>query len=188
VNRLFFLLLRGIRGRARSWWARQTLSALRRSGHAIAPTVRLGARCRIDVFAGGRLQIDDGVDILDDTWIAVEAGDELWIGANTFISRHCTVSGSVRIGRDVLVAGYVTILDAQHVFSASDRPIRMQGGAKRPIVIGDDVWIGTTSAVLGGASIGNHAVVGANSVVTGAIPEWAVAVGSPASVTRIRDH
>jgi acetyltransferase-like isoleucine patch superfamily enzyme len=55
-----------------------------------------------------------------------------------------------------------------------------------PTVIGHDVWIGAGVHVLAGATIGTGAIVGAGSVVTGDIPPYAVAVGSPAAVIRYR--
>ncbi|NOY07120.1 MAG: acyltransferase [Chlorobi bacterium] len=116
----------------------------------------------------------------------VEEGDHLVLGQNVFISQHCTISGTVTIGRDSLIAGFVTIVDATHVFDDSTIPVNQQGGRKEPISIGEDVWIGTSSVILQGVNIGNHAVIGANSTVTKDIPPWAIAAGSPAKVLRYR--
>ena len=60
-------------------------------------------------------------------------------------------------------------------------PLRRQ---PKPIVIGDNVWIGHDSVVLPGVKIGNGSIVGARSVVTESIPDFAVAVGNPARVIR----
>ncbi|MDH7514510.1 MAG: acyltransferase [Bacteroidota bacterium] len=131
---------------------------------------------------GGRIQIGAGVQILQDSWLIVECKDEMDIGENVFISQHCTVSGSVRIGKDTLIAGFVSIIDAHHTFKSTDIPIREQGGVKRPICIGKDVWIGTMSVVLAGVTIGDGAVIGANTTVTHDIPPRAIAVGCPARI------
>jgi acetyltransferase-like isoleucine patch superfamily enzyme len=64
-----------------------------------------------------------------------------------------------------------------------EQPLSSRG----PIVIEDDVWLGYGVVVLSGARIGRGAVIGANSVVSGAIPPGAVAVGAPARVVRFRD-
>jgi acetyltransferase-like isoleucine patch superfamily enzyme len=55
---------------------------------------------------------------------------------------------------------------------------------ERAVRIGDGSWLGFGSVVLPGADIGRHVVIGANSVVTGTIPDYSVAVGAPAKVIR----
>lgn len=55
-----------------------------------------------------------------------------------------------------------------------------------PITIGNDVWIGTHCVILSGATIGDGAIIAANSVVTGSIPPYAIAGGSPAKVLKYR--
>jgi len=54
----------------------------------------------------------------------------------------------------------------------------------RPITIGANVWIGHDSVVLPGVSIGTGSIVGARSVVSVSIPDFAIAVGNPARVIR----
>ncbi|MFC0406965.1 CatB-related O-acetyltransferase [Roseomonas elaeocarpi] len=56
----------------------------------------------------------------------------------------------------------------------------------RPTRIGHDVWLGAGAVVLAGAEIGHGAVIGARAVVAGRIPPYAVAVGNPARVHRLR--
>ena len=63
-------------------------------------------------------------------------------------------------------------------------PIGRQFAPARPVVVGAGSWLGHGTIVLPGASIGAHVVVGAGSVVTGAIPDRSVAVGNPARVIR----
>jgi len=162
------------------------LLRLRKGGHSIHPSVKIDRNVRLRVSEKGRLTIEEGVHILQDSWIIVEEGDHLVLGQNVFISQHCTISGTVTIGRDSLIAGFVTIVDATHVFDDSTIPVNQQGGRKEPISIGEDVWIGTSSVILQGVNIGNHAVIGANSTVTKDIPPWAIAAGSPAKVLRYR--
>lgn len=55
-----------------------------------------------------------------------------------------------------------------------------------PIKIGNDVWIGAHCVILSGAIIGDGAIIAANSVVTGTIPPYAIAGGSPAKVLKFR--
>jgi len=58
--------------------------------------------------------------------------------------------------------------------------------SKGSIHVGNDVWIGAHTVILSGVSIGNGTVIGANSVVADSVPDFAIAVGSPARVVRYR--
>jgi acetyltransferase-like isoleucine patch superfamily enzyme len=66
-------------------------------------------------------------------------------------------------------------------------PIYLQGHDSGDISIGNDVWIGSHVVVLPGVKIGNSVVIGANSVVTKDVPDFGVAIGSPAKVIRYRN-
>jgi acetyltransferase-like isoleucine patch superfamily enzyme len=63
-------------------------------------------------------------------------------------------------------------------------PISHQSQPERAVSIGDGSWLGHGVVVLPGAKIGKHVAVGANSVVTGELPDYCVAVGSPARVIK----
>ena len=52
--------------------------------------------------------------------------------------------------------------------------------------IGDDVWIGTNVIILPGVNIGSHCIIGAGSVVTKDVPDYAIVGGVPAKVIRYR--
>ncbi len=54
----------------------------------------------------------------------------------------------------------------------------------RPIVIGDEVWLGARVIVLPGATIGSQSVIGAGSVVSGDVPPRSLAAGVPCKVIR----
>lgn len=56
----------------------------------------------------------------------------------------------------------------------------------KPTVVGNDVWIGESAMILGGANIGHGAIVGAGSVVLGKVPQYAVVAGNPAEVLFFR--
>ena len=60
------------------------------------------------------------------------------------------------------------------------------GFVKKKCEIGHDVWIGASANILRGVSIGNGAVIGAASVVTRDVPPYAIVVGNPARVIRLR--
>jgi acetyltransferase-like isoleucine patch superfamily enzyme len=75
---------------------------------------------------------------------------------------------------------------AQHGIERLDIPIREQPGTWPRIIIGRDSWIGDRAVVA--ADVGKHCVIGAGSVVTRPIPDYAIAVGVPAKVVRYRNE
>jgi acetyltransferase-like isoleucine patch superfamily enzyme len=110
----------------------------------------------------------------------VSIGDRCLIGKGSAVVGHF----SITIGNDVWTGHNVYITDQNHGYEDVARPIGTQSMPEKPVTIGDGSWIGYGSVVLPGASIGDHVVIGANSVVTGDIPSYSVAVGSPAKVIR----
>jgi acetyltransferase-like isoleucine patch superfamily enzyme len=110
----------------------------------------------------------------------VRIGDRCLIGRGSGIVGHLEIV----IGDDVWTGHHVYITDQNHDYRDRTRPISQQTQPERPVHIGDGSWIGHGSVVLPGARIGRHVVIGANSVVTGEIPDFTVAVGAPARVVK----
>lgn len=110
----------------------------------------------------------------------VRIGDRCLIGKGSGIVGHF----SIEIGDDVWTGHHVYITDQNHGYEMTDRPISVQTMPERPVRIGNGSWLGYGTVVLPGSDIGEHVVIGANSVVTGVIPSFSVAVGSPARVVR----
>ena len=110
----------------------------------------------------------------------VRIGDRCLIGRGSGIVGHLAID----IGNDVWTGHHVYITDQNHGYGDVHRPISQQIQPERPVSIGDGSWLGTGTVVLPGALIGRHVAVGANSVVTGSLPDYSVAVGAPARVIR----
>lgn len=108
----------------------------------------------------------------------VSIGDRCLIGKGSGIVGHLEIV----IGDDVWTGHHVYITDQNHGYADPEVPISRQVQPERPVSIGDGSWIGHGTVVLPGARIGRHVVIGANSVVTGEIPDYSVAVGAPARV------
>ncbi|RYV52103.1 acyltransferase [Pengzhenrongella frigida] len=108
------------------------------------------------------------------------------LGADCSVNVAAAVRGRVRIGRAVRIGAHTSVLGFEHGFADLEREIFRQPLSSTGITIGDDVWLGSHVVVLDGVRIGSHAVVGAGSVVTKSVPEWAVVVGNPARVVRDR--
>jgi acetyltransferase-like isoleucine patch superfamily enzyme len=108
------------------------------------------------------------------------------IGSRCLIGKGSGIVGhfSIEIGDDVWTGHHVYITDQNHGYTDVTVPISRQTQPERSVVIGDGSWIGHGTVVLPGARIGKHVTIGANSVVSGDIPDHSVAVGSPAKVIR----
>ena len=106
------------------------------------------------------------------------------IGDYTRIGIHNTIIGPVTIGNHVNLAQGITVTALNHNFEDKNKRIDEQGVSTKPVVIGDDVWIGANAVILPGVTIGKHAVVAAGAVVTTDVPENTVVGGVPAKVIK----
>ena len=119
-----------------------------------------------------------GQQMVSDTVITV--GDRCLFGKGSGIVGHLEIV----IGDDVWTGHHVYITDQNHGYADLDLPISRQVMPERPVSIGSGSWLGHGTVVLPGAKIGRHVVVGANSVVTGELPDNCVAAGTPARVIK----
>ena len=112
---------------------------------------------------------------------------EIIIGNNFYMNAGCHILGEIKIGNDVLI-GPKTVIWGKDKGILRGELIRKQPTITRPIIIGNDVWIGAHATILKGVCIGDGAVIGAGSVVTRDIPENAIAVGIPVKVIKFREY
>lgn len=150
--------------------------------------VFLGKNVEIHCRPGyGRMEIGRWVHIGDGNAIRCHEGS-LRIGDKAVFGRQTVVNAylDIELGAATLVADWVYICDFDHVTTDITLPIKDQGIVKSPVRIGPDTWICTKVSVLRGTRVGRGCVLGAHAVVRGDIPDYAVAVGSPARVVRDR--
>lgn len=116
--------------------------------------------------------------VLEDPRSAI--GDDVWISSGCYLD-YTDIGDCVLIGpRAVLLAG-----GHLHFFERLDVPIKTQGNLhKEPLRIGHGAWIGANATVL--AEVGHDAIVGAGAVVTKPVPPFAIVVGNPAKLLRMR--
>jgi acetyltransferase-like isoleucine patch superfamily enzyme len=109
------------------------------------------------------------------------------VGRNVYVGVFCCL-GEVTLEDDVLIGSHVSVTNgsAQHGIERLDIPVREQPGQWPRVTIGSDSWVGDRAVVM--ADVGRHCVIGAGSVVTKPIPDYAIAVGAPAKVVRYRGH
>lgn len=106
------------------------------------------------------------------------------IGDHSRIGLHNTIIGPVTIGSHVNLAQGITVTALNHNFENMDLRIDEQGVSTKPVVIGDDVWIGANAVILPGITIGEHCVIAAGAVVTKDVPAHSLAAGVPAKVIK----
>jgi len=111
-------------------------------------------------------------------------GYNIRLGNNFYANFSCIMLdvNNITIGNNVLLGPYVQIYTATHPLQAEER-IKGPEFAK-PIVIGDNVWIGGGAILLPGISIGHNTTIGAGSVVTKDVPDDVFAAGNPCKVIK----
>ena len=110
----------------------------------------------------------------------------LSIGEGSIIGNfnHIYATGEIEIGKKVLTADKVFISDNLHNYEDINIPIMDQGIKQlSKVSIGDGAWLGENVCIVG-ANVGRNSIIGANSVVTKDIPDFCIAVGSPARVIK----
>lgn len=138
---------------------------------------------RMDVFPYNQFILGKKSVIEDFSTINNGVGNVI-IGDQTIIGMGNVIIGPVTIGNEVMLAQHIVISALNHGFEDVTISPRRQKETVKPIVIGDDVWIGANAVITAGVTLGKHCIIGAGSVVTKDIPEFSVAVGNPAKVIK----
>lgn len=100
-----------------------------------------------------------------------------------FVNQNCTFYdlGGLDIGDDVMIGPNVSLITSGHPVEPSRRHDAV---VARPIVIGNNVWIGAGATIISGVTIGENSVVGAGAVVTRDVPPNTLVGGNPARIIR----
>jgi maltose O-acetyltransferase len=140
------------------------------------------ARARARLLSELLGSVGEGVEIRPP--FRCDYGSNIHIGARTFANFNLVALdvASITIGEDVQIGPNVQLLTPTHPTEPELRRAKLE--AAKPIVIGDNVWLGGGVIVCPGVSIGENTVVGAGAVVTRDLPANVVAVGNPARVIR----
>jgi acetyltransferase-like isoleucine patch superfamily enzyme len=109
-------------------------------------------------------------------------GKNITIGKNVFFNTGCSFQdrGGITIGNGTMIGMNVTIATLNHGLSLDTRNTTYPS----PVVIGENVWIGSNATILPSVNIGNNSVVAAGAVVTKDVPENTVVAGVPAKVVK----
>lgn len=135
-----------------------------------------GVGCRFDCFSGSNPE-----------------DKKLVFGKNVQINDyvHIVAMDNVTIGDNVLMASHIFISDNSHGSYKGDEndtnpmvPPTEREYATAPVSIGKNTWIGEGVIIMPGVTIGEGCVIGAHSVVSKCIPDFSIAIGSPAKVIK----
>ena len=128
--------------------------------------------------------VDEGFGLFPPFY--TDCGKNIHLGKGVFINAGCKFQdqGGIYIGDGALIGHNTVLATLNHGFSSEKRHDLYPA----PIHIGENVWIGANVTVVGGVTIGNHAIIAAGAVVTKDVPENAVAAGVPAKVIRSIDE
>src|SRR5271169_5149050 len=149
--------------------------------------------CPFRLAGEHRISVGDDVFIGPGSWLQTlqEGADRsvaIVLGDGTSIAGACVISAvkQVILEEKVLLARNVYISDHTHRHIDTQLPILCQGLDKiLPVRVKKGAWLGQNVVVCPGVTIGKGAVIGANSVVTRDVPDFAVAAGAPARVVKI---
>jgi acetyltransferase-like isoleucine patch superfamily enzyme/glycosyltransferase involved in cell wall biosynthesis len=183
-----FFLIEDIRGyfvhrRSRLWALAQ-----RKQGCTIHKSVHFIGQANgyQNVQTGFGLCIEPDVTI----WISTDNGarPQLNFGKNVYVGRHTYLGVylPITIGDNTIIGAYSYVISANHRYESREIPIWKQGFKGAPIIIGEDVWIGTHVVILPGVTIGKGSIIAAGSLVNRSVPEYEIWGGVPARFIKPR--
>ncbi|MCQ2966111.1 MAG: CatB-related O-acetyltransferase [Alphaproteobacteria bacterium] len=143
------------------------------------------------VFTPPRMNSDHLKNLTKDIDPTASIDENCEIGEYTFIGKDVDVT-KAHIGRYCSIAPHVRIGMGEHDINLISTSAYLYDGnwydllTQKEVVIKNDVWIGTETIIRRGCTIGNCAVVAANSFVNKDVPDFAVVAGSPAHIIKYR--
>jgi acetyltransferase-like isoleucine patch superfamily enzyme len=141
----------------------------------------------LEALREGRLEVGENTLLEPGVWLTAPGSARISIGSGTFLNLGVMVAAHelVQIGNHCMFANGCFITDASHRFDDPHKPVPWQGfTTKGPTRVLDNVWCGAHVVITSGVTVGERAVIGANSVVTSDIPPFSVAAGAPARVLK----
>ena len=145
------------------------------------------------LVGGNKLRIAENAQVMPYSMMVSLRNGIIEIGEGTTVSMFSRIAsiGYVKLGKYVAMGPNCFIADFNHEFADVNIPVKLQElritqtlDGSPNVEIGDGSWIGTHVVIVGNVKIGKHCVIGANTVVTKDIPNYCVAVGSPAKVIK----
>lgn len=103
---------------------------------------------------------------------------QLSIDDNSSLGANCVLSGTIFIGKDVMMGPEVFMITVNHRHDSTEVPMIGQGDEEeKPIVIKDDVWIGRRAMIMPGVTVEKGTIIAAGAVVTKSTPPFSIVGG-----------
>jgi acetyltransferase-like isoleucine patch superfamily enzyme len=153
--------------------------------------VQIKNPCRI--LGRKYIYLGDNVSILDyarieaiEQWNDKRYSPKIIIGNNVSIGQglHLTCANEVEIQDGCEITPYCMITDIDHGYDDIEKSVSKHNLIVNKTLIGRNAFLGTGAKIMAGVKIGEHSIVGANSVVTKDIPDYCVAAGVPARIIK----
>ncbi len=131
--------------------------------------------------------VGENVSVFPDVYIKnvqnLEIGNNVSLQPMTYLEAY----GGIKIGDDVSLAEGSSLFSVTHSFQELDVPIKDQPLIPLPIVIENNVWIGSKATVLGGVTVATGSIVAAGAVVTRSTERFSTVAGVPAKTVKRRE-
>lgn len=138
---------------------------------------KLGEGCMLGSFSKVTYSTLDTLSYIGDYSVVI----------NSHVGKFCSISWGVTIGPEE--HDYTRLTNHSFLYSLKSfqlTPYKHYSPFEKECKIGNDVWIGCNSTILRGVTIGDGAVIGANSLVNKDVPPYAIVAGTPAKVIKYR--
>lgn len=133
---------------------------------------KISSKSSIRIYNQSRVILKRNVVIRSGSMLRTHKNGCISIGKNSGLNNNCLLTSfeSIAIGENTIIGQGVKIYDHDHVYNTTDT-IRNAGFTTAPVIIGNNVWIGSDSIILKGSVIEDNCVIAAGSIVTGIVPE-----------------
>lgn len=114
-------------------------------------------------------------------------GSNIEIGDYSGIGEHCIIPKNTIIGKYVMMAPEVYIIDNNHISEDTNIPMCFQGKTQNKVtIIEDDCWLGARVMITPGKRIGNGSILAAGAIITKNVEPYSVVGGNPAKLIKKR--
>lgn len=144
--------------------------------------VEIRAHGESNLTIGDNCRIDRGVRLLSNNTASLTLKKGVRIGLYSVFNG----GDSITVGENTLISGFVYLQTSMHKYKGKGS-IQSQGYDHKPIILGDDVWIGTHAVIFPGVVLEEGCIVGSSSVVNKSFEKYAIIAGAPAKLLKNRE-